>query len=259
MVSIKTWLGKQRPGAKWFVLGFLAAVMLMPGAVLIANELSMAGQVFTDLRIVMDGVEMEVTWDEESGTVYLESPEREEDEDEEAEEAAAPERPGFAGLLNERLQHTYVSTTSGIWNRQFHVVRNGSFTCHLGTRYTNGFLLNVPNMTYTFGGVSANGHVQYNLQGRYSTLTGRVVIPHQTNLTGFNRNGLTPRGSVTVIFRGGGREIGRVTGATATAPLDFSIDVSGIHSLQISIIHNDRHNAISDPQATGLTNLRLYR
>lgn len=254
MVSIKTWLGKQRPGAKWFVLGFLAAVMLMPGAVLIANELSMAGQVFTDLRIVMDGVEMEVTWDEESGTVYLESPEREEDEDEEAEEAAAPERPGFAGLLNERLQHTYVSTR---WGNGFHVVRSGNFTCHLGTRYTNGIIKSNISAVYEFGGVRAHKHIQYDLAGRYRTLTGRVIIPHQTNIVGLQRNGLSPAGSVTVIFRGGGRELGRVTGASATSPLDFTIDVRGISSLQISIVNNGR--GFTSPFYTALTNLRLYR
>ena len=59
---------------KGFILGLLTAALLIPGTAVVANVLSPAGQVFTGLGFVMNGVRYDVRWDEPANTVHLTSP-----------------------------------------------------------------------------------------------------------------------------------------------------------------------------------------
>ena len=57
--------------AKWFLIGILAVAVIAPSSVAVAQVISPAGQVFTGLRFFIDGVEMDVVWNEAENSVHL--------------------------------------------------------------------------------------------------------------------------------------------------------------------------------------------
>ena len=68
---MKQWM---KDHAKWFLISILVVAVIAPSSVAVASMISPAGQVFTGLRFFIDGVEMDVEWNEAENSVFLTTP-----------------------------------------------------------------------------------------------------------------------------------------------------------------------------------------
>jgi len=118
----------------------------------------------------------------------------------------------------------------------------------LGNSYTNGMLFSISADQWrwndrTTGTERANSVLQYPLNGRYTRLTGTIVLPQNIvltvpEMTRGNVNGGSP--NFWVHFYGDGIVIAEYNHVTASMPFNFNVDVSGIDTLGIAIYADTR-------------------
>lgn len=276
-------IAAKKEKTKGFVMGVMVTVLLMSTVTVFANSISRTITVtYNNIRLVVNGEEViprdgagnivepfiyegttflpvravanalgqDVGWDAETQTVFIGSG------------SAASQQPTPQNddvRLLSQIQHSNFSTGGG---REFYLIDNGgSITSHLDVIYNNGIIIRTAASTGSSTaesdtwGISANAHVQYEMQGQYRTLTGTAVRPKAVDVIGNRNTNMSTNGSHTVVFIGDGRELTRVNNVTPSAPLDFSVDVNGVQTLQISVI---QHGAGGQYISLALTDLRLY-
>ena len=204
---------------KGFLLGFLVAALLIPSTAVVANMMSPAGQVFTGLGFFINGVEMNVRWDEEANTVHLTSPQ----------DTGVPQRPSLSGTMLGRdiqafrLDHAH-DRVAGSFPQRVATI--------MGVEYAYGFRTNGRYHFHAIrlGGSPARGTASafYNIGGRYTTLTG-YFGPDDDSRAG--RSG-------TFVFFGDGRQLESFEVTTGNPLRPFSVDVSGVTQLRIDFIVN---------------------
>ena len=188
--------------AKMFALGFLAAALLLPGAVVVAGALSPAGEVFTGLNFFINGVQMDVRWDEASNAVHL------------TEQQQAVTLPAAPNRDREPLR------TAGPFfdrnpNHQNNVRWLDSVTMG-GNRYSNAL---------SFRGMNGNQRLYFtlhNLNSEFNVLSGHIGRIDGTGMV-----------DATVRFFGDGALLGTYQLRATDLPIPFSVDVSGVRQLMI--------------------------
>lgn len=114
----------------------------------------------------------------------------------------------------------------------------GTITDHLGNQHSNGVIVSLHRHSVPISNDPDNAHaiVEFPLNSRYHTLNGRAVLPRDIDSSGLSRRNISPEISSTVLFFGDGVLLHSVNHITASIPIDFSIDVSGVNKLTIKVI-----------------------
>ena len=189
------------------VIGILVTVLLL-GTVTVyaAAQLSLAGQVFSDLRFFVDGTEFDVYWDESTGSVHLSSPE-------------SPNETPFVPPSVPELGANFARTVppfdvSHSGNRNDVRVRD---EVRMGGVYYEDVITFMAIRWYRL-----ILHSLHNLGGSYTTLTGVIGRVDGT-------------GQYDGVFRffGDGRQIQEVRVRALDLPTPININVAGINNLRI--------------------------
>ena len=200
--------------SRWFIAGFLAAMIIMPSMLVAANQLSLAGEVFTGLRFFINDVEMNVRWDEETGSVHLSSP-----------HAAVPPiapMPPTGTMLGRDIQAFRLDRML----EYLEVFPRRRVATIMGIDYSYGL---TTSGSVWFGGLSvadSTASAFYNIGGRYTSLTGYFGPRDDTN---------AHLGGRFEVF-GDGRRLGSFNVATGDPLRPFNVDVSGVIQLRIDFV-----------------------
>ena len=203
---------------KWILISILALAVIVPSSVAVAQVLSPAGQVFTGLRFFIDGVEMNVEWNEAENSVHLTSPE--------GVEIPVLVQPDD-GVSRERIPLVIAAP---------HFDAGGSF----GNIHS---FLNVQTVDATMGGTTFKNAIGYS--GTIWGTTGRSNIFSSHNLRGqytvFEGHVGRVDGSAmvdaTVIFHGdGGNILATYEILRGELPVEFSVSVENVNLLRIEFL-----------------------
>ena len=194
---------------KGILLGLLMAALLLPSTAVVANMLSPAGQVFTGLRFFIDGVEMDVRWDEAAGAVHLTSPPG-------GGAVQLPRPPGGAPL---RTAAPFVTRNPNDVNR---------------IAFLDNAVLGDP----VFGGVQHQNVLRFHRNFNSTQYTLHDLHGNHARLSGHLGRIGEQTYNATVRFIGDGVVLHTIdiVAVQSNEPLPFSVNVAGVNRLRIEIL-----------------------
>ena len=245
--------------------GILSAILLIGGAVLASDGSKNIDIFFRNIKIMIDGAEYvptdangtvvepfiyngttylpvravanafgkDVKWDGENATVYL----------------------GKEGRMepDNRLDKVqYISYSEGNEKNYMEII-NGTITDYNGNLYTNGLIF---YMGYDSNNSLIYKHtieVEYPLNGQYSRLTGKIVLPKSFDTTTREESDCDTSETAVTITDENGDELYKASGITASMPFSFDVKTKGVNKITISISTQDDRSFVS------LTDLGLYK
>ncbi len=105
--------------------------------------------------------------------------------------------------------------------------------------------------------------VTYPLDGQYSELSAKIVLPQSIDIAGLSVNEIAMTSyaipendtAVDVLFYGDGNLLGRAVNVSNTMPYDFKADVSDVSNLTVKVVSKDKplgkwtynYTALTDP------------
>ena len=197
---MKQWKGF----AKWFLVCILAVAVIAPSSVVVAQMISPAGQVFTGLRFFIDGVEMDVEWNEAENSVFLTTPQG----------AVPPVLPPVVPEGGQPLMEV------APWFRIYEVTAFVRASINVrGEAFTN-----VMSYHFSIAGFPA-GRSYHALNDRFAYFTGTLL-----------RNDASGSGSLVFVrFVGDGQELASFTVNDGFGSQQFKVDVTGVVTLKIEL------------------------
>lgn len=189
------------------------------------------GTTYLPVRAVANAFGKDVKWDGENAIVYL----------------------GKEGRMEpdnslDKVQYTdYRESNPDNWLERI----NGTITDYNGYIYTNGYIFCV------HGGYKEDHNiiVEFPLNGQYSILKGKIVLPKTINTTTRVENDCHVDDADITIIDENGDIIYTANGITASMPFDFEIDIKGVNKIIITM----RTGRGYDTAYAALTDLALYK
>lgn len=184
------------------------------------------GTTYLPVRAVANAFGKDVKWDGENATVYL----------------------GKEGRMepDNRLDKVqYISYSEDDKSNYMEVI-NGTVTDYNGKKYTNGIIF---YMRY-YDGFS---EVTYPINGQYSRLSGKVVLPKEISTTTQSNNSCGTSETTIKITDENDSVLYQATGITASMPFSFDINTKGVNQIKINVQVQDYKSYVA------LTDLGLYK
>ncbi len=184
------------------------------------------GTTYLPVRAVATAFGKDVKWDGENATVYL----------------------GKEGRMepDNRLDKVqYLSYSESRDNNIMEII-NGTIEDYNNNKYTNGMIFYIHNG----GGYS---EVTYPLNGQYSRLTGKIVLPESVDTTTWEESGCETSETTVTITDENGDELYTANGITASMPFSFDVKTKGVNQITITVKVQDWYSCVA------LTDLGLYK
>ena len=184
------------------------------------------GTTYLPVRAVANAFGKDVKWDGENATVFL----------------------GKEGRMepDNRLDKVqYISYTENESRNHMEIV-NGTIEDYNNNKYTNGIFFYIQN---------GNGYseVTYPLNGQYSRLTGKIVLPKNINTTTHKENNCKTSETAITITDENGEVLYKANGITASMPFSFDINTKGVNQIKVTVKVQGYYSNVA------LTDLGLYK
>lgn len=194
------------------------------------------GTTYLPVRGIANAFGKDVVWDGKTSSIYLGKKGQNQPEN-----------------YLDRIQYSYYN--EGEKDNNLYKI-NGKITDCLKNDYTSGMLFNTSWNGWTIEDDKDKAEIliDYPLNGQYKELTGKIVLPQQVAIAGFEGKDVNSE-SVTsdILFYADDRLIHTATQVTKTMPYALDLDIKGVNKLTIKIKSGHKFTY------TALTDLALYK
>jgi len=201
------------------------------------------GTTYLPIRAVGEALGRSVEWEGDTSSIYI-----------------GGRGPGAPDNYLDKLQYT--NFKGGNSENKFYLI-SGAVSDLQGNSYTNGIILHAYNWNnwaynYSIEGDSdyASTIIDYPLNGQYTTLNGKIVVPVNIDIAGLKNAVNKSNNAVDVLFYGDGKLLHSAVNVTTSMPFNFSVNVNGVLNLTIKMIVKGEGEW---NRYVALTDLALYK